>query len=77
MRGVAGELPCRKELGVLGLGQHVSVSPVCPGSPEGKLPLGCIKHSMSSWAKEGIIPLYLELVQPHLAQCCAVLGLTI
>ncbi|KAK4832788.1 hypothetical protein QYF61_025656 [Mycteria americana] len=31
--------------------------------------LGCIKHHISSWSKEVIIPLYLVMVQPHLEYC--------
>ncbi|KAK4815744.1 LOW QUALITY PROTEIN: hypothetical protein QYF61_006782 [Mycteria americana] len=31
--------------------------------------LGCLKHSITSQSREGIIPLYSALVQPHL-ECC-------
>ena len=31
--------------------------------------LGCIKPSIASWSKEGIIPVYLALVWPHLEYC--------
>ena len=31
--------------------------------------LGCIKHSLSSWSKEVILPLYLVLVWSHLEYC--------
>jgi len=31
--------------------------------------LGCIKHSITRWSKEVIIPLHPVLVQPHLKHC--------
>jgi len=31
--------------------------------------LGCIKHSITSWSREVIIPVYSVLVQPHLKYC--------
>lgn len=66
--------PAERNLGVLDLDSvSVRVSSV-PWQPREQTALGCIKHSMASWAKEGIIPLYLVLMWPHLghwAQFCA------
>jgi len=41
------------------------VSAVCPGSQE----VGCIKHCITSWPKEVIIPLYSALLRLHLEHC--------
>jgi len=31
--------------------------------------LGCTKHSITGQSKDGIVPLYLVLVRPHLEYC--------
>ncbi|KAK4824151.1 hypothetical protein QYF61_011229 [Mycteria americana] len=65
--------PAERDLGVL-VGSRLNMgqqrgSWACPGSPEGKPHLGCIKHSMTSRSKQVIIPLYSALVRPHLEYC--------
>jgi len=63
---VAGEQPRRK--GPEGADQQQAQweSAACPGSQEGKPHPGCIKHSIPTWLKDVIIPLYLTYVRPHL-----------
>lgn len=58
--------PAQRDLGLLDLGQHIGGSQQCALAVQrANCILGCIKHSMTSWAKEGIIPLYLVLMWPH------------
>ena len=42
---------------------------MCACSPEANCTLGCIKSSMASRVREGILTLYSPLVRPHLESC--------
>ena len=54
-----------RDLGVLVSGK-VTMSQQCPGSQEGQVCPGGIRHSISSRAREGIVPLCSALGWPHL-----------
>lgn len=58
--------PAERGLGLL-VGSRISVSQPCVLAARRANPiLGCIKSSITSLLKEGIIPLYSALVWPHL-----------
>ncbi|KAJ7397833.1 hypothetical protein BTVI_131590 [Pitangus sulphuratus] len=59
--------PVEKALGVLVSSEH---QPVCAqGAKKASGILLCIRQSVSSRTREGIVPLYSELVRPHLESC--------
>ena len=58
-----------RDLGVL-VDSRVNVSQQCAlAAKRENCTLGCIKHSITSWSKEVIIPLCSALVWPHLEYC--------
>ncbi|KAJ7422118.1 rna-directed dna polymerase from mobile element jockey-like [Willisornis vidua] len=57
-----------RDLGVLFDGK-LNVSQQCPGSQEGQPCPGGIRHSITSWAREGIVLLCSTLGWPHLDYC--------
>ncbi|KAJ7415510.1 hypothetical protein BTVI_37861 [Pitangus sulphuratus] len=57
-----------RDLGVL-VDSKLNMNQQCPGSQEGQLCPGGIWQSITSWSREGIVPLCSALVWPHLAYC--------
>jgi len=61
--------PAEKDLGVLG-DEKLDMSHQCalPAQKANHI-LGCIKSSVASRSREGILPLFSALVIPHLESC--------
>jgi len=59
----------KKDLGIL-MVEKLDMSRQCPlAAQKANRILGCIKSSVASRSKEGILPLLSALVRPHLASC--------
>jgi len=61
--------PAEKDLGVL-VDEKLNMRHQCASAAQNvNHVLGCIKRSMASRSREGILPLYSALVRPHLESC--------
>jgi len=68
------ESSTQKDLGIL-VDEKLNMSHQCAlAAQKANHILGCIKRSVASRAREGILPLYSALVRPHLESCVQLWG---
>ena len=61
--------PAERDLGVV-VDSKLNISQQCAlAARRANRILGCIKHSIASQSREVIVPLYCELLRPHLEYC--------